>query len=171
MSLVRIAAVSLAAVLGLFVLTEREAAAQGCTAARGCPSVPPAFSISRSSGRSGTTDFNQEAPYRNVSRSRDAQAIDIVGAAPRRTVPSTGSIATIHVTVPAADAKVTFQGVPTQSQGESRVFTSPALAQGVSYRYVIRCQWTKDGREYSRQVEVPIRAGQESAADFTQPEA
>lgn len=149
------------------------AQAQGCTAARGCPSLPPSlpgnrnFSFNLNSQQRSAARASTPAPSAAIasqmaptprSNSLAASGTQVVASAPQ------GS-ATIRVQVPTADAKLWFQGAATKRQGTSRVFKSPQL-DGGSHRYLVRCVWTEDGREVSREKYVAVSANQEAVVDF-----
>ena len=59
---------------------------------------------------------------------------------------STDDRAVVTVNVP-ADAKLWFDGVPTQSTGAMRHFDSPPLIPGHRYTYDIVARWNQNGRE------------------------
>jgi uncharacterized protein (TIGR03000 family) len=68
------------------------------------------------------------------------------------------NIAHIRVLVPAG-AKISFNGVETQQTGTERVFTTPELEPGRSYKYEVRAQWEAAGKEQSQTREVAFHAG------------
>ncbi len=75
--------------------------------------------------------------------------------------------ATIVVTLP-ADARLTFNGAPTQSSGENRTFVTPALEPGASYAYTLRMEVPGGAGEQAivQTREVIIRPGETSAVRF-----
>jgi len=79
--------------------------------------------------------------------------------------PDTGT-ATINVRVP-ADARLTFEGVPTTPTGTNREFVTPALTVGRHYTYNVRGAWTENGRPVTRERQVVVRAGDRLDIDMT----
>jgi len=74
--------------------------------------------------------------------------------------------ATIHIRVPAPDARVLLDGQPTQAQGMERVFVSPPLDPNARYQYTVRATWNENGRPVSREKTVPVQAGQVATVSF-----
>jgi uncharacterized protein (TIGR03000 family) len=67
--------------------------------------------------------------------------------------------ATIVVTLP-ADARLSFDGTPTQATSTRRVFNSPPLQPGQDYHYILTAQIVRDGRPLSVNQRVDVRSGQ-----------
>ncbi len=62
----------------------------------------------------------------------------------------------------AEDALVWIDGNPTTSTGVERLYRSPALeADGKQYYYTVRVAWAEDGHWVSKEVAVPVKAGEE----------
>ena len=76
--------------------------------------------------------------------------------------------AMIDVQVP-ANAKVWFDGTPTQQTGATRAFVSPPLDANSTYSYTVRAQWDDNGKMKEETRRVEVRAGQTSTVDFTRP--
>ncbi len=148
-------------VVGLCLAWGQAAHAQGCTAARGCPTLPP--SLPRASAGQTRSEYNLLLANNFYA---SAEASDARPAAPQATDAVPANKALIRVSVPSEDAIVSFQGVASAQQGKQRQFASPALAAGRDYRYVIRCVWKEGGRELSREQRVIVRPGQETTVDF-----
>jgi uncharacterized protein (TIGR03000 family) len=74
----------------------------------------------------------------------------------------------ISVTVP-PDAKLWFEGRPTQSTGPEREFRSPPLMPGQNYSYDVRAQWTEKGRQVTQEKKVFVRAGEDIHLTFPSP--
>jgi uncharacterized protein (TIGR03000 family) len=70
-----------------------------------------------------------------------------------------------------ADARLTIDGEPTRSPGDTRRFVSPPLQPGRRYVYVLRAELVRDGRTVAETREVPVQAGEESEVTLTLPEA
>jgi len=77
--------------------------------------------------------------------------------------------AVIRVLVP-ADARVWFDGDPTQQRGADRTFTTPDLSAGRGYRYAVRARWTVDGKTVTQTRTVRFRAGQHVTVNFMTPQ-
>lgn len=78
--------------------------------------------------------------------------------------------ATIFVRLP-ADAKLTVDGVATQSTSATRVFSSPTLEAGKEFSYTLKAQIVRDGRTLTTTKEVAVRAGSETRIAMEFPEA
>jgi len=76
--------------------------------------------------------------------------------------------ARLLVRLPAA-ARLTIDGEPTRSQGDTRRFVSPPLEPGRRFVYVLRAEMVRDGKKVTEAREVPVRAGEESAVTLTLP--
>ena len=140
---------------------------QGCTAARGCPTLPPSMPGGSLGGSSSSfldisaPDFTRLAAMQPESTgfsSSPSSSSDTDGVAADR--------ARIRVNVPSQDAKIWFQGVSTEKVGTSRLFLSPELASGRSFSYLVRCSWTEENRENVRQQRIVVQAGRETLVDF-----
>ena len=79
--------------------------------------------------------------------------------------PTVGDSGSITVWVP-ADAKVTINGLATRATGSKRQFVSFGLQPGLSYRYEIRAEITREGRVVSDTRTVTLTAGQRGAVAF-----
>jgi uncharacterized protein (TIGR03000 family) len=66
--------------------------------------------------------------------------------------------ARINLSVP-ADAKIWFDGSPTQQTGIARSFESQPLDRGKAYGYQIRVQWKRDGKDVTKTRQVDLHAG------------
>jgi uncharacterized protein (TIGR03000 family) len=69
--------------------------------------------------------------------------------------------ATIVVSLP-ADAKLTVDGVATQSTSATRVFATPALDRGNEYFYTLTAEIARDGKTVTTTKKVTVRAGEET---------
>jgi uncharacterized protein (TIGR03000 family) len=70
-----------------------------------------------------------------------------------------------------AGARLTIDGEPTRSAGETRRFVSPPLAPGQTFRYTLRAELLRDGKRQGESKEVAVRAGEESEVTLTVREA
>ena len=60
-------------------------------------------------------------------------------------VPADRAPATVAVTLP-ADAKLTFDGQATRSTSAHRLFITPPLEEGKSFRYSVKAEFVRAGR-------------------------
>jgi uncharacterized protein (TIGR03000 family) len=58
-----------------------------------------------------------------------------------------------------SDAKVWFNGSPTNQTGTMRSFKSPPVAAGQNYVYDIRIQWKQDGKNRTQTRRINVEAG------------
>src|SRR5262249_52156555 len=65
-----------------------------------------------------------------------------------------------------ADAKLTIDGAATASTSARRVFVSPALTPGKAYSYILKAEFTKDGKTVAVRKDVTVRAGQETSVSL-----
>jgi uncharacterized protein (TIGR03000 family) len=91
------------------------------------------------------------------------------GAVSRPTSANGSNAATVRVSVPNTNARVTFDDVPTRQAGADRVFVSPKLELGKFYTYTVRATWQENGQEMTRTKEVQVQAGRTTAVDFRGP--
>lgn len=78
--------------------------------------------------------------------------------------------ATIRVLLP-PDAALTIDGAPTQSTSAVRNFVTPPLRAGQDFRYDLRAQLVRDGKNVTIERRVTVRAGQETVTDLGLPGA
>jgi uncharacterized protein (TIGR03000 family) len=76
--------------------------------------------------------------------------------------------ARIRVTVPSADARVWLDDYETRQKGTQRSFSTPSLTRDRTYSYSVKATWEENGKEVSRTRQVDVKAGQETAVDFSQ---
>jgi uncharacterized protein (TIGR03000 family) len=57
------------------------------------------------------------------------------------------------------DARLWFDGQPTQQTGDLRYFVSPPLVPGRTFHYMVRAEWVENGRWVSQVHTFPVRAG------------
>jgi uncharacterized protein (TIGR03000 family) len=150
------------AVCGLSLFLTETSSAQGCTAQRGCPTIPP----SMPGGMSAATRTQPYGLMNNFYASTASADCEARPSAPTAEGDVPANKALIRVSVPAADAVVSFQGVRSRQQGKDRLFASPELATGREYRYLVRCEWMEDDRRISREQRVLVRPGEETAVEF-----
>lgn len=76
-----------------------------------------------------------------------------------------------HLTVRVpANALVWVNGNPTRQSGTVRHFvTPPVLRAGLTYQYIIRAQWTEDGKTITREQPVAVRVTGKYDVDFLKP--
>ncbi len=79
---------------------------------------------------------------------------------------------TVHILVRVPDqARVWFEGHPTQQTGSVREFESPPLPPGQPFAYNVRAEWQQDGRTVTQTRRILVSAGQRLRVDFLQPRA
>lgn len=76
-----------------------------------------------------------------------------------------GASARVVIDVP-GDAKLYVDDRPMKSGPEHRVFRTPSLNNGQSYYYVVRAEVVRDGKTFSQDRRVVVRAGDEAHASF-----
>jgi len=74
--------------------------------------------------------------------------------------------ARVRVTLPNPQARIWVDGQQTSSTGSVRMFHTPALTSGGSYR--IKVSWMEDGREVTKERTVAVSPGQTASLDFGQ---
>ena len=154
----------IAAAIGFAAVLFVSAAAygQGCTAQRGCPTIPPSIP----GGMSAATRTPPYALMNNFYASTASADYEARPSAPTADDDVPADKALIRVSVPAEDAVVSFQGVRSRQQGKDRLFASPVLTAGRDYRYLIRCEWMENDRRVSREQRVLVRPGEETTVEF-----
>lgn len=78
---------------------------------------------------------------------------------------ATPAKATLVVNVP-AEARVTIDGETTSSGSNVRVFATPVLQAGFSYRYIIQAEINRNGQTVVETKAVTVKAGEESRVSF-----
>jgi uncharacterized protein (TIGR03000 family) len=73
----------------------------------------------------------------------------------------------LNVHVPVANAKVWVDNTLTTQTGTNRVFESPALKPGSNYSYVVRAEWTQNGKKVEQTQKVRFHAGEEITVNLT----
>jgi uncharacterized protein (TIGR03000 family) len=87
-----------------------------------------------------------------------------------QTTTQTQTNAQIRVLVPDAQAKVWFDGNPTQQTGTERWFYTPSLQAGANNTYRLRASWMHAGREVTQERVINVNPGQGVTVEFTQTE-
>ena len=93
----------------------------------------------------------------------------VQNAIPQQTAPMVTlaqNRAYITVKVPTTDAQVWFAGTTTEATGTERLFNSPVLEVGQTFKYAIKASWTIDGKTKEQTRDVEFRAGQSTTVDF-----
>jgi uncharacterized protein (TIGR03000 family) len=80
--------------------------------------------------------------------------------------PGEANRALVSVHLP-SDAGLWFQGTQMPLTGSERVFRSPPLALGKSYRYDVTARWTENGRPVEKNRSISVQAGQRVNLDMT----
>jgi uncharacterized protein (TIGR03000 family) len=76
--------------------------------------------------------------------------------------------AEIRVIVPDSQARVWFDGNPTQQTGTERWFYTPTLQAGATNSYRVRAAWMQNGREMIQERVVNVNPGQSVTVEFNQ---
>jgi uncharacterized protein (TIGR03000 family) len=74
----------------------------------------------------------------------------------------------VRLFVPDANARVWFEGAPTQQGGFDRLYISPPIDPGKNYAYTIKAAWMENGKEVTREQKLPVHANQQALASFDQ---
>jgi uncharacterized protein (TIGR03000 family) len=77
-------------------------------------------------------------------------------------------LARLHICLP-ADAQLWVNGTTTSQTGVERHFTTAALPPGLSYRYIVRARWMRDGKPIELVREVEVRANQTTTVRLNAP--
>ncbi len=77
----------------------------------------------------------------------------------------------ITVIVPTTDAEVWIAGTTTDVKGAERLFHSPVLEAGKTFKYAIKAKWTIDGKTSEQTRDVEFQAGQSTRVDFRTPQS
>jgi uncharacterized protein (TIGR03000 family) len=72
----------------------------------------------------------------------------------------------LDIRVPASAAQVLINDVPTNVQGLSRLFITPALDPQRENIYEIKAKWTQNGQQVEKSKEIKIQPGQRVVIDF-----
>lgn len=76
--------------------------------------------------------------------------------------------AQIRVIVPDPQARIFFDGAPTQQMGTERLYHTPSLQANANNSYRIRCVHMQNGRETTLERVVTVQPGRMTTVDFTQ---
>jgi len=103
---------------------------------------------------------------------QNAVTPNMVTTASYGTDDSRGDTAVLHIQLP-ANASLFFNGVETTGQVGSRTrrYVSPSLLPGETYKYVLRAEWTENGKLVERSRELKVEAGDVIGVDFNAPPA
>jgi uncharacterized protein (TIGR03000 family) len=81
--------------------------------------------------------------------------------------PVVNDYANVRVIVPDPQARVWFDGNGTSQGGADRLFHTPSLTMGSTYKYQIRASWMQGGREVTQERSVSVTPGQTAMVDFS----
>lgn len=115
--------------------------------------TPSYYSSSYPSGSTGSSyssDRNTGSYY--------GAPIGTMSGQPDRTV-------LIDIRIP-PEAKIWFEGTPTQQTGTFRAYISPPLERGQDYVYHVRARWMENGQEVDKTRDLRVRAGDQLSMDF-----
>ena len=74
--------------------------------------------------------------------------------------------ANVRIILPSANAKVLFDGAPTQQTGLDRMFATPVLQPG-THNYTIRATYMLNGREVTHERRINVTPGRTTVLDLT----
>jgi uncharacterized protein (TIGR03000 family) len=72
----------------------------------------------------------------------------------------------IRLFVPNPEARVWFEGSPTEQTGSDRLYISPPIDPGKNYSYTIKATWMENGKEVTKEQNLPVHANQRAMASF-----
>jgi uncharacterized protein (TIGR03000 family) len=78
--------------------------------------------------------------------------------------------ATMVIKLP-AEATLSIGSHPTKQTGPERLFESPPLPAGQTFKYVLTASWSENGRLKTATRQILVKAGQRVTVDFLAPEA
>jgi uncharacterized protein (TIGR03000 family) len=87
---------------------------------------------------------------------------------PQQQGPMDDNIARIRVIVSDPQARVFFDGAPTQQTGTERLFYTPPLQATATNTYRIRATWNQGGKETMQERVINVTPGRMTVIDFTQ---
>ncbi len=96
-------------------------------------------------------------------------SVDPPPAAPPAVPADGGACIRLAVRLPDPDADVWIENTPVTQKGADRLFESPPLAVGPTYRYEVVARWKENGRERAESRTITGAAGQTLTVDFTRP--
>ncbi len=76
----------------------------------------------------------------------------------------------ITVRVPDESAELWVEKKATQARGKERIFDSPPLKAGETYRYELIANWKEDGQQRAESRVVTAKPGQSVVVDFSKPD-
>lgn len=132
---------------------------------------PPASSVWVGLGWHGYRSPSPRHVPLNVSVYPAANAgpsVSVVESAPAVT-PAGEPCLRLTVRVPDANAAVWIGNAETTQRGAERLFESPPLEGGKTYKYEVVAKWTDGGRERAESRTVLGKPGQTIAVDFSRP--
>lgn len=90
-------------------------------------------------------------------------------APPAAVAPVEGNCIQLSVRVPTADADVWVEKTRVNQTGTDRLFQSPPLEPGATYRYEVVARWKADGLERAESRTATGKPGETLSVDFTTP--
>ncbi|OWK46935.1 hypothetical protein FRUB_00634 [Fimbriiglobus ruber] len=129
---------------------------------------PPASSVYFGISSNGNRGAYPRGPYLS-SLVVPPPSIQFVPTAPV-VAPNGAPGIRIAVRVPQPDADLWVEKTAMKQRGVDRVFDSPPLEEGKTYRYSMIVRWNENGQEHAESRTVIGRAGQTFSVDFTKPD-
>jgi uncharacterized protein (TIGR03000 family) len=125
-----------------------------------CSCAPACSTVVVGCACSGTTTGGEKKPLPGGEKKPMGEELK----KPKGSVQSSAP-ATIVVTLP-ADARLTVDGMPTNSLTERRTLLTPELQFGETYVYTLRAEIVREGRTEVQSHEVNVRGGETSTVQF-----
>jgi uncharacterized protein (TIGR03000 family) len=133
----------------------------GLVAALAAPLLAAAVRA-QSAGPGGTPGRARQAPA--AGGARQSEALPQPAGGPG------GKPITFRVLVPTPDARLWVEGALTQRKGPERLLASPPLDPAIRWNYVLKAQWSEEGRVVTDTRRVAAYGGDRITVDFTRPD-
>lgn len=122
-------------------------------------STYPGYSFGYNPFGTVITPMNHVGVYPPIATTRAPSVAPATGQLPKN------QPATVEVVVP-ANAVVTFDGHRTSQTGTHRLFTTPSLAKGKSYYYMVEATFEEKGKKVTQKRRVEVFAGGRTLTRF-----
>jgi uncharacterized protein (TIGR03000 family) len=124
------------------------------------------FSRTRLSPPFSAGDLRLHFFGRELEKCNEISRVSQTGYAEEADMPAMQqNIAHVRVLVPAG-AKISFNGMDTDQTGTERVFATPELEPGRSYKYEVRAHWMVGDKETTQTRQVTFHAGDGVTVNF-----
>lgn len=123
---------------------------------------------SRRAARRGWSTFVPSSSYYVAQAGMNPQPKGYVSQYRLPTPQAPEGTVLLNIRIP-NDAKVWFDGTETKQTGEFRQFVSEPLTPGKSYTYMVKAQWTENGKQVVRTRKITVHANELVQIDMLQP--